>query len=450
MNELETAKAIASGALPSPQRISDSSLVALRISGTGAAERPALGELVWRDPAIWLSPETVARCNGLSVILDHPASASLNPAEYAARSIGAILYPYIADRSGVANTDGPDVWGVARVFLSEEQVAALPDMSTSPSVTFTKTAGNQMIELPDGRRCLVEGSPQLIDHVAITTDCGGVWDKKLPNSGVRSDSNKGTKTMPDENEGGGNIDLLLTRFGERLDSKLDPITKRLDALETRPVMSDATRRRDAERDAWMKEDAAQCARDDADEAADITKMTTAGESEEVATDKARKSRKDRMDKRRADASRSRSASDAEAERRNEGERADAQARADHAAAAFGERAPPPMSGELSLEYRKRLLRRFQRHCPDFASVDLNTIADSTLLSGIETRVYADAIEVSKSREFLANTDKLRKFTRTDDSGHRITEWHGRDSIFKTFSAPVMAVTKFNTADHGSR
>jgi hypothetical protein len=40
MNELETAKAIASGALPSPQRLADSSLVALRISGTGAAERP--------------------------------------------------------------------------------------------------------------------------------------------------------------------------------------------------------------------------------------------------------------------------------------------------------------------------------------------------------------------------------------------------------------------------
>ena len=86
-------------------------------------------------------------------------------------------------------------------------------------------------------------------------------------------------------------------------------------------------------------------------------MVAAGEPEEVAADKARGARKDKMAKRRADAMRGRSAADAEAERKNEGERADAQARCDAVATHFGETAPPPMSGELALDYRKRLLRR---------------------------------------------------------------------------------------------
>jgi colicin import membrane protein len=98
MNESEAAGAIACGAMPSPTRFGNSVLVALRISGTGAAVRPSIGETVWRDPAIWLSEATIARCAGLPVILDHPAK-SLDTEEFAARSVGAILFPYVADRA---------------------------------------------------------------------------------------------------------------------------------------------------------------------------------------------------------------------------------------------------------------------------------------------------------------------------------------------------------------
>jgi hypothetical protein len=448
MNELETAKAIATGALPSPQRIGDSSLVALRISGTGAAERPSLGELVWRDPEIWLSPETISRCNGLSVILDHPASSSLNPAEYAARSVGSVLYPYIADRAGTENTDGPDLWGIARLFLDPEQVAALPDMSTSPSVTFTGADGNQMITLPDGQRCLVEGSASLIDHVAITTECGGVWDKGLPNSGIRSDS-KG-KPMTTENEGGGNIDPLMTGFMDALDKKLDPLVKRMDALEAQKgagTLSDAASRRDEEQREWLKRDPEECARDDSEEAAEREKMEAAGEPKEVAADKARGARKDRMAKRRNDAARSRSASDAEAERKNRGECADAQARADRAAVAFGERSPPPMSGENSVAYRQRLLGRFQRHSPDFKDVDLYAINDATLLSGVETRIYADAVKASAVATL---PDTLTYVTRAGEGGHQITEARGKHTFIADLKRDSMRVTKFNTPEHGTR
>jgi colicin import membrane protein len=355
-----------------------------------------LGELCWRDPSVWLSAETLARVAGLRVILDHPAS--LTATEYAARSVGSILFPYIAGRDGVENTDGPDLWGIGRVFLSPDQVAALPDMSTSPSVTFTGTDGNQMIELPDGQKCLVEASPSLIDHVAIVTDDAGVWDKGMPNSGIRADSTQGNHSMSDENNGG-NIDLLMSRFNDALDKKLDPLTKRMDALEARKAeetKNDAKSRRGSERDLWEREDAAQCVRDDAAEQADIDRMRIAGEPQEVAEDKARKARKDAMAKRRADAARTRSAADAEADRKNESARADAQARADAVAATFGEQSPPPMSGELALDYRKRLLRRFQTHSPQFRDADLHAIADAVAFAGVESVIYADAVKASSS------------------------------------------------------
>jgi hypothetical protein len=443
MNELETAKAIASGAIPSGQPIGNSSLVALRISGTGAAARPALGEWCWRPPQVWLSAETLARVAGLPVVIDHPRR-ELDATQYAARSIGAILYPYVADRSGVENTEGPDLWGIARVFLDPDQIAALPDLSTSPMVTFDGTEGNQTITLPDGRRCLVEAAPQTIDHVAIVTDGAGVWDKNLQNSGIRSDS-KGKNSMAGENEDG-NIDLLLTRFGDTLDKKLDPIVKRLDALETpkpAPTMSDAQKRRDAERAEWMKADAAACQRDDAEEGAEMARMVAAGEPEEVAADKARGARKDRMKRRDSQdlTIGRRSASDAVAERRESEERAQAQARADSAAQAFGESAPPPMTAERAFDYRKRLLRPFQKHSATFKEVDLYTVSDAATLAGIESVIYADAVKASKSPEVLNGF--MRQIKRTNDSGHQITEWFGPDTIFKRFSAPIMAVTQFN-------
>ena len=76
--ETDIARAIAAGTLPSPQRVGGFALAAIRISGTGGALRPARNELTFRDPAIWLTSEMLARCNGLPVILEHPPSGTLD------------------------------------------------------------------------------------------------------------------------------------------------------------------------------------------------------------------------------------------------------------------------------------------------------------------------------------------------------------------------------------
>lgn len=465
--ELDLARRIAAGTAPSPSFMSGFALVAMRLSGTGIATRAALGERVFRDPNVWLSAETQARVAGLPVVIDHPNRSTLNPAEYEARNVGAILFPYVADRSGIQNATGPDLWGVARLFLDPDQIAALPDLSTSPSVCFGKFDGNQTITLDDGTRCLVEASPQLIDHVAIVTEGGGVWDRGRPaESGIRGDSNKESTSMteqpardiPDKRQDG-----YPGIEPDKLLSTLDAISKRLDALEKgKPAddeakkRADAKRRRlDAENAAWLAEDPEQARLDDAAEEKERGDLIFAGEPEEAAADKARENRRDRAAKRRADSFRDgrkpgearRTAADAERERGEERERADAQARCDAVAQLFGERSPPPMSGENTTAYRKRLLRRFQSHSPAFKDADLGAIADAATLSGMETVIYADAAKASATPDVPEGV--LFKRTRVDaDSGHRVTEFFGKTTFISGLKAPTMRVTRFFTPQSG--
>jgi hypothetical protein len=105
MNETEIAAGIATGALDSPQKFGESFLIAIRVSGTGLSRRPSIGESgesVWRDPTAWLSEDAQARCNGLTVTLDHPETDVLTADEYAKRSVGSVIFPYVADRAGIA------------------------------------------------------------------------------------------------------------------------------------------------------------------------------------------------------------------------------------------------------------------------------------------------------------------------------------------------------------
>lgn len=176
-NEFEVAKASARGRLPSPQTFENSALFDMRISGTGVAFRRSLNEYVWRDPAICLNDEFLARCAGLPVVREHPKGGVLNSAEFAKRVIGAIILPYIK---------GQDVWGVARVF-DADAIAALAEggLSTSPAVVFHDPKANGSTTLDDGRKLLIEGTPSLIDHLAICEE--GVWDKDGEPCGVRVD-----------------------------------------------------------------------------------------------------------------------------------------------------------------------------------------------------------------------------------------------------------------------
>jgi hypothetical protein len=95
-----------------------------------------------------------------------------------------------------------ELWGIARIF-SPELVELLGDHSknitrdTSPGVQLAGV-DDEFIDTPDGSTLLIEGEPQLIDHLAIVLrvdgEPGGVWSRGDPaNSGFQQEvSNGGT------------------------------------------------------------------------------------------------------------------------------------------------------------------------------------------------------------------------------------------------------------------
>lgn len=171
MDELGIAKAIQAGELTSPQRYGNLMLVALRITGTGAAYRSAHEEFVWRDPGLYLNPEFLQRCQGLPVILVHPKKNILDTEEFRKRIIGTVMLPYI---------QGDEVWGIAKILdMDAAQLLEEEKMSTSPGV-LTGGIKQQFC----GSTLLIEGKPELFDHLAVVER--GVWDKGGEPSGVES------------------------------------------------------------------------------------------------------------------------------------------------------------------------------------------------------------------------------------------------------------------------
>jgi hypothetical protein len=418
MNETEVAAGIATGALESPQRFGESFLLAIRVSGTGISERPALGEKVFRDPLIWLAEDTQARCNGLTVTLDHPEAAVLNTEEYAARAVGAIVLPYVADRDGIQNAVGPDLWGVARLFIDADMIASIADQSTSPGVAFTKSDGNQRIVLDDGTECLVENSPTDINHLAIVLagDGAGVWDKgSEAERGIRFDD-KGTTEMPDEKTKPAESEAeekaradATRKDAESEGTPLDKILKHLDAMGARLDALEKGGRKDAD--------------------------APAGEGE-GGTEMDAKSRKDRARR------------DAAAEREQETELADAQHRADSVYQAFGQRAAMPMQGEKPIAFRRRMLRPLLKHSAAFSDVDIAAINDATLLSAIETKVYSDAMVASATPDVPEG--RIMERIKTDEmTGRRIHEFFGRGTFIGQMKRPARHVSAINYTRPGN-
>ncbi|WP_048863343.1 hypothetical protein, partial [Acidisphaera rubrifaciens] len=134
-------------------------------------------------------PEFVERCGaGVPVLVDHPDTGTMRPEDHARRAVGATMLGWAKDDR--------EVWCVARVYDAAVNLALAEGLlSTSPAVVFTVADGCETIELDDERRLLIEGSPTLLDHLALVPE--GVWDRGVP-SGVRADA-KETK-MADENE----------------------------------------------------------------------------------------------------------------------------------------------------------------------------------------------------------------------------------------------------------
>ena len=459
MDELGVARAIMAGDLVSPQQYENVWLFALRITGTGTAYRQKLEEYVYRRPENYLTPDFLARCNGLPVIWEHPEGGRLDAKEFVDRVIGTILLPYI---------QGDEVWGIAKIYDDDAaQRMASKQLSTSPAVVFRQTDGNVHAKLEDGRSLLVEGKPSLLDHLAICEE--GVWDKGGPPAGVdlpTTETSGGidmsevekeveaAEARPDASEGG-NLDKLLTAIDAMCD-RFGAMEKRMDSMETKYSASkDDDEAEDVKRAipkadaAEEEEEAAEVKDDDDDE----------GEPEKAPELMADRSRKDSRDVRK-DSTPRRSAIDdyAHAKLRkleaivaampknatdaDYAAMADYQARADSIYRAHGEAAPPPMVGETAGAYRVRLAKGMQAHSTAWAGIALRDLPDAALALA-ETAIYADA-QVAANSPASAGLGMLREVKRRDPAGRReYSEFVGDIRAFTGEFRSDAASVKFN-------
>jgi 8-oxo-dGTP pyrophosphatase MutT (NUDIX family) len=179
MDELGVSRAIVTGELTSPQRYKNLLLIAIRITGTGAAYRTTGDEFVWRDPSIYMNDEFLQRCNGLFVILNHPPDKpTLDTDQFRKRIVGSVFLPFLKPEIN-------EVWGVAKI--ADMDIAELLEnepVSTSPGVLFLKSELRRELATEDGKTIVIEGEPCLLDHIALCPY--GVWDKGGDPAGVDS------------------------------------------------------------------------------------------------------------------------------------------------------------------------------------------------------------------------------------------------------------------------
>lgn len=421
LNETEVAALIADGTLSSPQFFINMWMFAIRVTGTGVTWRSADQQMAFRNPDDYLTPEFLQRVAGVPLIWLHPEKNKLDSDEFAKRVIGTLTNSWVADNG--------EVWAIARVYDAEAaEIMATRQLSTSPTVTFSEMQ-DSIIKI-DGQPLLVEGSPVLLDHVAICEQ--GVWDKLLAPTGVKSDS------IPNE--------------AEKMDEEkiVALINKCMDARMAKADSEEADRKAKADAEEAAKKEKADAEAKEAEEAkakADAEEKAAKEKADAEAKEKADAEEAERMAKEKADSElrqqiadlRSRIPTELSDEERNEV--ADAQVKADSVFSCFGKRAPVPLSGEKPLAYRRRLMIQLQEHSPDFKSVDLSSIADSALLSVAEKTIYADA---QKSASLSVGPGMLREIKRADATGRQISTFEGDPAAtWAPFQSGKRQVTSFN-------
>lgn len=218
LTEIQAAKQVRDGLLPSPHKFTNMWLVNLRITGTGLSYRANENEYVWRSPQTYLNPQFLERCTGVPVIIDHPDGGKLENVGTESRIVGTVMLPYIR---------GDEVWGVCRIYGKEIIDFILDDtkeISTSPSVVFCGGSGS--VDVPDvmGQdNFYIEGTPFLIDHVALVPL--GVWDKDGQPKGVEV-----TKLSDDEQIAAMIKSTVESAFQPTIE-KMAKISERLDEME---------------------------------------------------------------------------------------------------------------------------------------------------------------------------------------------------------------------------
>lgn len=455
MDELAIARALASGDLESPQKYRNMWLFDLRITGTGFAFRGKHDEFVFRRPENYLTQDYLDRCNGLPVIMMHPAKVELDSKEFTDRVVGAMMLPYLKNN---------EVWGVARIY--DDEAAAMmrrKQLSTSPGVILRKADGAKMT-MEDGKTLLIEGKPVLMDHLAICEN--GVWDKGEGPTGVRSDAiteneelamadedkkseDKKEEKKGDESGGGTQLDKVLAKMDEMC-GKVDAVSGRMDAFEKKgdaakadadeekgkAEKAAADKKADAKGDADDKDDEKEEKKDDADKSDD--KDDKKADAQMITISKADL---DKITKRIDDMGRSipRSMNDDDYHKL-----ADIQARADSVYVALGiGRAPRPMDGELIPGYRRRLAKELKAHSPNLKDIGLEAIGDDAAFGILETQVYADAMHAARNPTTVAE-GQLRSVPKTDLTGRTITEFVGQPRAWMSqFSAQPRRVSRIN-------
>ncbi|MGT55794.1 NUDIX hydrolase [Escherichia coli] len=421
LNETEVAALIADGTLSSPQFFINMWMFAIRVTGTGVTWRSADQQMAFRNPDDYLTPEFLQRVAGVPLIWLHPEKNKLDSDEFAKRVIGTLTNSWVADNG--------EVWAIARVYDAEAaEIMATRQLSTSPTVTYSE-AQDSIIKI-DGQPLLVEGSPVLLDHVAICEQ--GVWDKLLAPTGVKSDSIPNEAEKMDEEK-------IVALINKAIDARMAKADSEAADLKAKADAEEAAKKEKA--DAEAKEDEEAKAKADAEEKAAKEK------ADAEAKEKADAEEAECMAKEKADSQlrqeiadlRSRIPTELSDEERNEV--ADAQVKADSVFSCFGKRAPVPLSGEKPLAYRRRLMIQLQEHSPDFKSVDLSSIADSALLSVAEKTIYADA---QKSASLSVGPGMLREIKRADATGRQISTFEGDPAAtWAPFQSGKRQVTSFN-------
>lgn len=420
LNETEVAALIADGTLSSPQFFINMWMFAIRVTGTGVTWRSADQQMAFRNPDDYLTPEFLQRVAGVPLIWLHPEKNKLDSDEFAKRVIGTLTNSWVADNG--------EVWTIGRVYDAEAaEIMATRQLSTSPTVTYSE-AQDSIIKI-DGQPLLVEGSPVLLDHVAICEQ--GVWDKLLAPTGVKSDSIPNEAEKMDEEK-------IVALINKAIDARMAKADEEKDA-KAKADAEEAAKKEKADAEAKEAEEAK--AKADAEEKAakekadvEAKEKADAEEAECMAKEKADSQLRQEI----ADL-RSRIPTELSDEERNEV--ADAQVKADSVFSCFGKRAPVPLSGEKPLAYRRRLMIQLQEHSPDFKSVDLSSIADSALLSVAEKTIYADA---QKSASLSVGPGMLREIKRADATGRQISTFEGDPAAtWAPFQSGKRQVTSFN-------
>lgn len=438
MNELDLARAMAAGELPSPQRYMNVWLFDIRITGTGVAYRRGIDEFVFRDPKLYMNVDFLDRCNGLATVVDHPKKNTLNSKEFTDRVIGSIFLPYL-------KPEADEVWGIAKIYdTTAAELMLKHQLSTSPTVVFRDPAVNSTIKLEDGATLLIEGKPSLLDHVAICLQ--GVWDKGGPPSGVSINNLQESDMTPEEMKAKADAEAQEKAEAEAkakadsdakaradADGKLDKImsvcdslAKRMDSLEKAKADSEMTAEDKAKADAeaQAKEEAEAKSKADAEEK----------EREEKAKADAEETRKKIAD---LEARLPKQLTDSDYSAM-----ADAQARADTVYSAFGDSAPRPLNGEDVLAYRKRLAVKIRDHSAQWKGVDLNVLPENVFAIA-EDKIYADAMD-SAIHPVDVPAGGLREIVKHDPAGRKMSEFVGHPGAWMNdFKTPRLRQVRIN-------